>query len=651
MSESASLAEDHPSPVTPGAVGWLKIALASAITIAALMWGGDLFRRVGINILTQQFVAGMLAVSLALAFLHLPGRRDTQRTHIPWYDWLFALAGLTSGMYLAVNIPTLVDLILMRPRGGVIAGSVMILLSIEALRRSSGWSLPIIIILFVLYGLYGHLVPEPLDGRSTDVQRLSAYLAIDVNGMLGTPIIVACTVIVAFLLFGSLLMATGGAAFLSDLSLGLMGGFRGGPAKIAVLASSLFGSISGSAVANVVASGVITIPWMKRAGYSPARAGGIEAVASTGGQLMPPVMGASAFLIAEFLQIPFSEVLLAALVPAVLYYLALFIQVDLEAGKAGIDAIPRSELPNTLSVLKAGWHFFLPFAVMIYALFSLNWQPQMAVVAAIVTLVVLSLLFGYKGKRPTIGAMLHSVHRTGLSAVDIIVICAGAGVVIGVLSISGLGFSLTLTLVQIGQGSLLLLLLISAVVCIILGMGLPTVGVYVLLAALVAPAIIELGVMPISAHLYVMYFGLLSFVTPPVAVAAFAAASIAKADPLATALQSMRFGWTAYIVPFLFVFSPALVMQGEAGEIAMAVATALFGVFLGSVAIVGFMTRPLGIGLRATFLVAGMMALMPAGAFAGAVYTDMAGVAAGMVLVAYELWMGINRRHAKELAD
>ncbi|MGY6706689.1 MAG: TRAP transporter permease [Rhizobiaceae bacterium] len=643
MSDSIPSTEDSPPPVTTGAVGWLKVALASAITIAALMWGGDLFRRVGFNILTQQFVAGMLAVSLSLAFLHLPARRDTQRLHIPWYDWLFALAGLASGMYLAVNIPTLVDLILMRPRGGVIAGGVMILLSIEALRRSSGWSLPIIIVLFLIYGLYGHLVPEPLDGRSSDVQRLAAYLAIDVNGMLGTPIIVACTVIVAFLLFGSLLMATGGAAFLSDLSLALMGGFRGGPAKIAVLASSLFGSVSGSAVANVVASGVITIPWMKRAGYSPARAGGIEAVASTGGQLMPPVMGASAFLIAEFLQIPFSEVLLAALVPAALYYLALFIQVDLEAGKAGIDAVPRSELPNPLSVLKDGWHFFLPFAVMIYALFALNWQPQMAVVAAIVTLVVLSLLFGYKGKRPTARAMLQSLHRTGLSAVDIIVICAGAGVVIGVLSISGLGFSLTLTLVQIGQGSLLLLLLISAVVCIILGMGLPTVGVYVLLAALVAPAIIELGVMPISAHLYVMYFGLLSFVTPPVAVAAFAAASIAKADPLATALQSMRFGWTAYIVPFLFVFSPALVMQGEAGEIAMAIATALFGVFLGSVAIVGFMARPLGIGLRAVFLGAGMMALMPAGAFPGAGYTDVMGVAIGVLLVAYELWLGTNR--------
>ncbi|NMG40359.1 TRAP transporter fused permease subunit [Chelativorans sp. ZYF759] len=632
----------------PGAVGWLKIALASAITIAALMWGGDLFRRVGLNILTQQFVAGMLAVSLALAFLHLPARRDTMRSTIPWYDWLFAAAGLASGMYLAVNIPSLVDLILMRPRGGVIAGGVMIVLSIEALRRATGWSLPIIIILFVLYGLYGHLVPEPLDGRSSDVQRLAAYLAIDVNGMLGTPIIVACTVIVAFLLFGSLLSVTGGAAFLSDLSLSLMGGFRGGPAKIAVLASSLFGSISGSAVANVVASGVITIPWMKRAGYSPARAGGIEAVASTGGQLMPPVMGASAFLIAEFLQIPYSEVLLAALVPAVLYYLALFIQVDLEAGKAGINAMPRSELPRARDVLKSGWHFFLPFVVMIYALFSLNWQPQMAVVAAIVTLIVLAVLFGYKGKRPAIQDLLRSVHRTGLSAVDIIVICAGAGVVIGVLSISGLGFSLTLTLVQIGRGSLLLLLLIAAVVCIILGMGLPTVGVYVLLAALVAPAIIELGVTPISAHLYVMYFGLLSFVTPPVAVAAFAAASIAKGDPLATALQAMRFGWTAYIVPFLFVFSPALVMQGEAGEIAMAVATALFGVFLGSVGMVGYMTRSLGAIHRVAFLGAGMMALMPAGAFEGAVYTDLAGMAAGIVLVGYELWRGPRSRRSAD---
>lgn len=619
-------------------VARLRMGLASLITIAALMWGGDLFRTLGLNILTQQFVSGMLALSLALAMIHLPARRGTARTHVPWYDWGMAIAGFLAGTYLAVRIPQLVDLIFMRPIDGVLAGTVVIALSIEALRRASGWSLPIIIVVFVLYGLFGDLVPDPLSGRASDAEMLAAYLAIDVNGMLGMPIIVASTVIVSFLLFGSLLSATGGAAFLSDLSLALMGRFRGGPAKIAVLASSLFGSVSGSAVANVVASGVITIPWMNRAGYSSNRAGGIEAVASTGGQLMPPVMGASAFLIAEFLQIPYSEVLLAALVPAILYYFAIFVLVDLQAGKEGIAGLPHTELPKATTVLKDGWHFLLPFVVMIYTLFSMNWQPQMSVIAAIITLLVASVIFGYKGTRPRLDAMVQSIHRTGVSAVDIIVICAGAGIVIGVLSISGLGFSLTQTLVQIGRGNLFLLLAIAAIVCIILGMGLPTVGVYVLLAALVAPAIVELGVEPIAAHLYVMYFGLLSFLTPPIAVAAFAAASIAKGDPLATSIQAMLFGWTAYVVPFLFVFSPALILIGEDGEIVLAVATALVGVFLVSVSMVGYLVRPLGVARRLAFFAAGFGALLPADILEAAQYSDVGGMTLGGGLLVWEFW-------------
>ncbi|MGX1098843.1 TRAP transporter permease [Amorphus sp. MBR-141] len=624
--------------VAPGVVGIVKAVLACAITLGALTWGADLFRSVGVNILTQQFAAGMLALSLCLAFLHFSARRLDRRVRVPWFDWLLALTGLGAGLYLAVALPDLVDLVLMRPTDGVIAGGLVILLTIEALRRASGWALPTIIVLFILYGLFGDHVPGIMAGRASDVERLSAYLAIDFNGMLGMPIVVASTVVVSFLLFGALLAATGGAAFLSDLSLALMGRFRGGPGKIAVLASCLFGSISGSAVANVVASGVITIPMMKKAGYSPARAGGIEAIASTGGQLMPPVMGASAFLIAEFLQISFADVLLAALIPAVLYYLALFIQVDLEAGRANIAALPEEMIPHAGAVMRKGWHFLLPFVVLMVGLFTFNWQPQMAVVGAILTLLVTAVLFGYGGERPRLKQLVSTIYQTGLGALDIILICAGAGVVIGVLSLSGLGFNLTLALVAVGSGSLLLLLLIAAAVCIVLGMGLPTVGVYVLLAALVAPAMVEMGVLPITAHLYVMYFGLLSFVTPPVAVAAFAAAAIAKADPVATAFQAMRLGWTAYLVPLLFVASPALAMQGSAPEVALAVVTAVAGVFFGSVGMVGFLVRPIGVVGRLMFFAAGVLALVPSGAFAHAVYTDVFGLALGAGLVALELW-------------
>ncbi|MAM63047.1 TRAP transporter fused permease subunit [Maritimibacter sp. UBA3975] len=628
------------TPVLKGPARRIVAALGILLTAGSVAWGADLFRSVGVLIVAQQFVAGMLAISLLLAFVALPLRRGARRSSPPWYDIILGLVGFAAGAYLAVRIPDLVDLVLMRPPDGVAAGLVVIVLTIEALRRSSGWALPAIIVVFLLYGLFGDLVPGILEGRGSDIERLAAVIAIDLNGMLGLPIIVACTVVIAYLLFGALLSVTGGAQFLSDLSLALMGRFRGGSAKIAVVASSLFGTISGSAVANVVASGVVTIPWMKRAGYSPARAGGIEAVASTGGQLMPPVMGASAFLIAEFLQITYAEVLLAALVPALLYYVALFFVVDLDAGKSGIAAVPASELPRLGKVLKDGWHFLLPFVVLVMGLFRFNWQPQMAAVWAIVTLLVVAFAFGYQGKRPTFTAVRRGLVSTGMSALDIVLICAGAGIVIGVLSLSGLGFNLTLALVAVGGDSLLLLLLIAGAVCIVLGMGLPTVGVYVLLAALVAPALIEVGVKPIAAHLFVMYFGLLSFLTPPVAVAAYAAASIARAEPIATALASMRYGWTAYIVPFLFVFSPALVLQGTVAESALAATTAVAGVFLGSVAMTGYLVRPLAPFRRAVIGLSGLMALVPAGAFEGAYLTDLAGVALGAGLVAYELLFG-----------
>ena len=620
----------------PGFVGAVRAGLATIITLGALAWGADLFRSVGVNILTEQFAAGMLALCLALAFLQFPVRRFQHRAAPPWYDWCLALIGLFAGLYLAVQLPSLVDLVLMRPRDGVIAGALVILLSIEALRRSSGWPLPIMVVIFIIYGLFCDFVPGILSGKASDVQKLTAYLAIDFNGMLGLPIVVASTVIVSFLLFGAMLSASGGGAFLSDLSLALMGRFRGGPGKIAVLASCLFGSISGSAVANVVASGVVTIPMMKKSGYSASRAGAIEAVASTGGQLMPPVMGASAFLIAEFLQISYAEVLLAALIPAILYYSALFIQVDLEAGKTNIAALPEDQIPRIGAVFRKGWYFLIPFVILIMGLFWLNWQPQMAVVAAIIALLVIAPL-GYGGGRASLRQLIASIAQTGLGALDIILICAGAGIVIGVLSISGLSFNLTLALVALGAGSLPLLLVVAAIVCIILGMGLPTVGVYVLLAALVAPAMVKMGVLPITAHLYVMYFGLMSFVTPPVAVAAFAAAAIAKADPIATALQSMRLGWTAYIVPFLFVMSPALALQGAAGEVALAVITAVAGVFLGSVGVVGFLLRPLPIPLRLLFFAAGVLALIPSGTFRHAIYTDIVGVLLGVGLVTWEL--------------
>jgi len=415
-----------------------------------------------------------------------------------------------------------------------------------------------------------------------------------------------------------------------------MGRFRGGPAKMAVVGSALFGSVSGSAVANVVATGVITIPLIKKSGYPAHKAGAIEAVASTGGQLMPPIMGASAFLMAEFLQISYAEVVLAALLPAILYYVALFIQADLDAAKLGIAPLERATLPPARPVLP-GLYYLLPFAVLLVALFAFRQTPQLSALAGAALLVPLALAFGYRGERPRWREFLRAVPAAGYAVLDIVLVCVAAGIVIGVLGISGLGFNLTQALVQIGEGSLALLLVLTALVCIVLGMGLPTVGVYVLLAALVAPALVKVGISPIAAHLYVMYFGMMSMITPPVAIAAFVAASIAGADPMRTGWSAVAFGWTAFVVPFLFVLSPQLLLQGAPWAVALAAATAMAGVWLVAIAITGYFLRPLGAPWRAAFAVAGLMALIPAGAFPGAIYTDVAGMVAGLGLIGYEI--------------
>ena len=617
-------------------------ALAILLTLGGVGWALDIYNRVGIALYDQQYLAGMLAIALTLAFLKFPVTGDKKKA-LPWYDAAAALAGFAATSYLAVFYPRIVDLVYLRQTDSVIVSVVLIILLIEALRRATGVVLPILVILFIAYALFANYMPG--SGIPSDWRKLSLALAANYTGILGLPVKVAATIVITFVLFGAVLQHTGGMQFFTDISMALMGRFRGGAAKIAVLGSCLFGSISGSAVANVVATGVVTIPLMKRAGYPAHKAGAIEAVASTGGQLMPPVMGAAAFLVAEFLETSYTTVVIAAIVPGLLYYIALFIQADLEAAKERIPPVDRDTMPRARAIWREGWYFPLAFAVLLYALFFLNLQPEDAVMWAILALLIAALVFGFEGKRPGPRQLIDALRETGHGSLDLILICGAAGIVIGVLSISGLGYQLTLGLVQIGHGHLFILLLLSAIVCIILGMGLPTVGVYVLLATLVAPSLIEVGVKPIAAHLYVMYFGMMSMITPPIAIAAFAAASIARADPMRTGFAATRFGWTAFIVPVLFVYSPSLLLIGEPLEIAVAVCTALFGVWLISCASVGYFMRAIKPPRRLLFAAAGLAALVPAGAFTGGALLDITGVGAGIAIMVYE-YVAVSRMRA-----
>jgi TRAP transporter 4TM/12TM fusion protein len=463
------------------------------------------------------------------------------------------------------------------------------------------------------------------------------------------PLQVGLIVLVPFIIMGQILSRCGGADYFTDLSMALMGRYRGGAAKIAVFGSALFGMISGSAVANVAGVGVITIPLMKRAGFPPQVAASIEAVGSTGGQLMPPVMGAAAFLMAEFLQVPYSVVMIAAVVPSLLYYSALFIQVDLEAAKRGIAGAPVEGLPSGWEVLRRGWFFPIPFLILVLGLVVWNMEAQYAALIASGVLLLFVMTVGYKGKRLSIRDAVQAVVSSGGALVDLIIITAAAGLVIGVLNLTGLAFGLTLQLLVISGHHLGVLLVITAIVGIVLGMGMPTAGVYIILATLAAPALVQAGILPLQAHMFVMYFGLMSMVTPPVALAAFAAASIAQVDPWRTGWTAVRIGWCAYIVPFLFALSPSLLMAGTPFAIVASTVTALLGVWFGSSAVVGYMRGPLGVPTRVVYAIVGLALLIPTDMFHGALVLNGAAFVVACGILLWESGLGRQRALRKSL--
>jgi len=616
--------------------------LAALITALAVAWAADLPRLAGLSSLyTEQMIAVVLGAANALIFLRRPFRRGRARPTAPLADRAIALASLAAGLWLAVRFPVLTEDAFYYPDEVLVIGLVLVPLTVEALRRATGVSLLLVVAVFILYGLYGDIFEGKLQARTMTAAEMVRYVGLDSTAMLGRPIVIGVTIVTVFVLLGRLLLLSGGSDFFTDIAAALMGRSRGGSAKIAVTASAMFGSISGSAVSNVASTGVITIPLMQRGGYSARAAGAIEAVASTGGQLTPPIMGAAAFLMAEFLQAPYQDIVLAAILPALLFYVALFVHTDLEAARTGVKALEPEQIPPARKVLAGGWFLIVPFAVLIVVLFSLNQPAETAALAACASLAAIALFVGYGARRLTPAAILTAFRDTGYMVVDIVAITAAAGIIIGILDRSGLSFGLGFVLVQFGENSLFLLLLLTAGVSILLGMGMPTTGVYFLLAALAAPPLIKLGVEPIAAHMYVLYFGMLSMITPPVAIAAFTAANLSGAGPMATALSAVRFGWPAYVVPFLFVLSPTLLMQGDTVSVLLAAVTAVLGVAAVTGALAGYALKPLGPAARLAIGVAGLALLLPPEAFAEAGWINLAG---GAVLALGLLFSILPRR-------
>lgn len=626
------------SPLVKGLIGGVAVCL----TLLAIAWAVDIPYYAGFAVFTEQFIATMLSLALALVFLSV-GIDRKPRVALPWYDAIAAFCGLAGGLYIAVRYRTLIDELALPPVENVAIGVALLVLLIEGLRRTAGPVLVFILLMFLAYAFFGSAIPGALTGRFIPADRLIVYLTME-EGIVARPLIIASTIIVAFIFFGQLLFVSGGSGYFTDLAMSVMGRFRGGSAKIAIISSALFGSISGSAVANVAATGVVTIPLMTNGGYTRQSAGAIEAVASTGGQLMPPVMGATAFLMAEYLEIPYRDVAIAALLPAILYFVSLFIQADLEAGRQGIGRVDERLIPKFLQVFVAGWLLPLPFVVLIVGLFVLHMPPDMAAFYAAATLVVLVSVFGYKGRRLSLRDILLALRGTGLLVVEIIMITSAAGIIIGILNLTGLGFAIPLALTQSGFTNPLMLAALCALISIILGMGMPTLGVYVLLAGLVAPLLVRAGISPIAAHMFVLYFGVMSMITPPVALAAFAAATIAKSNPMLTGLSAVRFGWPAYLVPFLFLFSPAMLLDGPWLNVAMTAVTAIGGVFLVSIGVAGYLVRPLGYAPRLIYVVTGVSLLTPPAMFSWAVELNVLGFCVGTLLIGREV---IHRRLAK----
>ena len=587
----------------------LERLLLCALTITGAAWAGEVHIFLGLAFFKEQYLGLFLALAFPAVFIAAKARSVEPGDRVPWFDWLLALGGAAVGGYIVVRYPTIAYQLGVLSPDKVWLGALTIVLVLEATRRLAGWSLVILVGVFILYAKFAYFLPGLLYAKGSSWERIASYLYLDANGLLGLPISVVASIVVAFILFGQALYAVGGDKFLTDLALAAMGRFRGGSAKVAVVSSSLFGTVSGSAVSNVVVDGAITIPMMKRTGYPSHLAAATEAVASTGGQIMPPVMGVAAFLIAEFLNIPYGEVALAAVIPACLYYLALFTQVDLEAAKHGLRGLPRSALPRLAPVMRRGWVFIVPLVVLVYTLMIAVWEAGKAGMAAVLAALIVGFL--QKETRPSMRGVLKALEETGRTLLEIVVISAVAGFVIGAVHLSGLGFKMSMLLTTVAGGNVLLLLALTAIVCIVLGMGMPTAVVYVMLAVLVGPTLVQLGVDPLGAHLFLFYFGMLSMITPPVCLATYAAAALARADFWQTGWAGMRLGIVAYVVPFIFVFHPALLMKGPVMEIVLAVVTAAIGVYLMGVGLAGFLFRPLGWFARSITTLAGLMLIPP----------------------------------------
>ncbi|MEZ5910295.1 MAG: TRAP transporter fused permease subunit [Hyphomicrobiaceae bacterium] len=625
---------------------WLMLAAIGSVAISVYVIFG-LGNTFGTYVpLETEYFYVMLALLLPLAFLLYPLTK-AGKARIPIYDWALAIVAFAVPAYFAMKGNAILNegWEYTAPIHAKVMAFLTWALVLEALRRAGGTAIFVICLVVSLYPIFGHFAPGAFKVQPVAPEVTAGFHIFGTESMLGIPMNAFANLVVGFLVFGVALQFTGGGAFFLNLAFSLLGRRRGGPAKVAIFASGLMGSMSGSVITNVLTTGVLSIPAMKRVGFRPAYAGGVEACASTGGVLMPPVMGATAFVMATFLEIPYSEIVVAAAFPSLLYYFGLFLQIDAYSARYGLQGLPAEELPSIGEVLRDGWYFIAVFVLLIVMLLYLQREAQAPYYATVLLIAINQMSRKHRWTAKRLGEFVEGI---GKLFAELAAILAGVGLIIGALTLTGKVGSLTYELVRIAGNDVLMLLVMGAITSFILGIGMTVTAAYLFLAVTLAPALVQGGLDKVAVHLFMLYWGMISFITPPVALGAYAAASIAKSNPMRTGFEAMRLGSIIYFVPFFFVLNPALIGRGSGMEVALVLSTAMLGITLIAGGLQGylFFLGPLdgnwlAMPGRVLLVIGGAILALPGSKQLGLTHLELNSVALAIVVVGLAFsWLG-----------
>ena len=581
-----------------------------------------------------------LCFTLILTLFIFKANRTSKDDRLHFLDIPLVLLAIVSTLYIFIDFDDLIQRTGVDPTSwDIVFGTAFVILVLEMTRRTTGYTLVILGSVFIGYTLLGHYLPEAIRHGGYSYSRMVSFL-FSTEGIFTIPLGVSSTYVFLFILFGAFLSSSGAGTTFTELAKSVAGWARGGPAKIAVIASSLFGTISGSAVANVMVDGWMTIPLMKSVGYRPQMAGAVEAVASTGGQIMPPVMGAGAFIMAEVLGVTYTKIIVAAAIPAILYYFALYWMIDFEALRYNLKGIPRAELPKASEVLIRQGHLLFPIVVLLFSLIVLETSPIRAGLWSSLSIVLIS--FARRATRMGWAKISEALEGGAKGILEVAATCACAGIIIGVMALTGLGVRISAGLIAMSGNSLILALFLTMIVSFILGMGLPTTAAYVICASTIAPALTQMGVPPLAAHMFIFYFACLSAITPPVALAAFAAAGIARTGLWGVGLCAVKIAAAGYIIPYMFVYGPPLLMIGSWGEIIYSLATACVGTVCLAGGLQGWFLKTITWPQRVLLIAAALGLIKPGWV------TDLLG-AICMTLVIVTVKMGYYKKERQSL--